>query len=64
MGLLELFRVSKNKAEFKFSILKKNLELELLLEILRPIIEDLRVIKEENLEDFIIQGSLLKDYTT
>ncbi|MCK4381025.1 MAG: hypothetical protein KAW51_07780, partial [Candidatus Lokiarchaeota archaeon] len=63
-GLHELFRVSKNKAEFKFSILKKNLELELLLEILRPIIKDLKVIKEENLEDFIVQGSLLKDHTT
>ena len=44
-GLHELFRISKNKAEFKFSILKKNLELELLLEILRPIIKDLKVIK-------------------
>lgn len=60
-GLHELFRVSKNKAEFKFSILKKNLELELLLEILRPIIKDLKVIKEENLEDIIVQGRLLKN---
>ena len=63
-GLHELFRVSKNKAEFKFSILKKNLELELLLEILRPNIKDLKVIKEENLEDIIVQGRLLKDHTT
>ena len=60
-GLKELYRVSKHNADFKFSILKKNLELELLLEILSPIIKDLKVIKKENLEDIIVQGRLLKN---
>ncbi len=61
IGITESFRVSKNNADYNFSILKKKLELELLLKILKPEIKEIEVIEKENLEDFIIQGKLLKD---
>ncbi len=61
IGITESFRVSKNNADYNFSILKKKLELELLLKILKPEIKEIKVIEKENLEDFIIQGKLLKD---
>ena len=44
-GIKESFRVSKNNADFKFSILKKELELKSLLKILKPKIKDLLIIK-------------------
>ena len=60
-GIKESFRVSKNNAEFKFSILKKKLDLDSLLKIFKTKIRDLIIINNEDLEDVVIQGSLLKD---
>jgi len=60
-GINESFRVSKNNADFKFSILKKKLELESLLKILKTKIKDLYIINNENLEDIVIQGIILKE---
>lgn len=59
-GIEELYRVSKHDADFKFSILKKNLEIEKLLEILKPKIEDLNLTLKESLEDIVIQGKVSK----
>jgi len=61
IGITESFRVSKNNADYKFSILKKKLDLEWLLKILKPKIEEIEVIEKENLEDIIIQGNVLKN---
>jgi len=61
IGITESFRVSKNNADYNFSILKKKFELELLLKILKPKIKEMEVIEKEKLEDFIIQGKLVKD---
>ena len=60
-GIKESFRVSKNNAEFKFSILKKKLDLDSLFNIFKTKIRDLIIINNEDLEDVVIQGSLLKD---
>lgn len=60
-GIKESFRVSKHNADFKFSILKKKLDLESLLKILEPKIKGLSVIKRENLEDIIVQGKIVKN---
>jgi len=59
-GIEELYRVCKHDADFKFSILKKNLEIEKLLEILKPKIEDLNFTMKESLEDIVIQGKVSK----
>ncbi len=59
-GIIESVRVSKNNADYRFSILKKNLELEWLIKILEPGIKEIKVIEKENLEDIIIQGKVSK----
>ncbi len=59
-GIHELYRVSKHNADFKFSILKKKSDLNIILETLKPIIKDLEVIVRENLEDFILEGNVVK----
>lgn len=61
IGITESFRVSKNNADFNFSILKKKLELELLLKLLKPKTKEIEVIEKDNLEDIIIQGKILKE---
>ena len=60
-GKIESLRVCKNNADFKFSILKKNLELKSLLKILKSKIKDLQVKEIEGLEDIIITGKTLKE---
>ncbi|MHA2008904.1 MAG: class I SAM-dependent methyltransferase [Promethearchaeota archaeon] len=57
-GIKESFRVSSSKAEFKFSILRKKLDLKNLLELLKPITEDLVVIDNQHLEDVVIKGRI------
>ncbi len=57
-GIQELSRVCKNNANFIFSILKKNLDLDSLLKVLELYVKDLIVIQKENLEDIIIQGKI------
>jgi len=57
-GIEELTRVCKNNADFIFSILKKNLDLNSLLKILELYVKDIIVIQKEKLEDIIIQGKI------
>ncbi|MFX1379132.1 MAG: class I SAM-dependent methyltransferase [Promethearchaeota archaeon] len=60
IGIKESFRVSKNNAEFKFSILKKNLDLESLLKKYKSKIRNLSIININTIEDIVIQGEILK----
>ena len=60
-GIEELYMVSKHDADFNFSILKKNIEIEKLINILKSKIEDKRITKRDSLEDIVIQGKILKD---
>ncbi|MFW9820055.1 MAG: class I SAM-dependent methyltransferase [Candidatus Thorarchaeota archaeon] len=59
-AIKELFRVCKNNCELKLSILKKNLDLDSLKSIFRNKIKNLTIINEENLEDIVIDGKILK----
>lgn len=59
-GVIESFRISKNNAEFKFSILRKKLDLESVLKIFKTKIKDLIITNNENLEDIMIQGIIVK----
>ncbi|MFW9827893.1 MAG: methyltransferase domain-containing protein [Candidatus Thorarchaeota archaeon] len=60
IGIKELLLVSKNNAYFKFSILKKNLELDSLLRILKTNLKEVSILQKQNLEDVIIQGRIFK----
>ena len=53
-GIEESLRVSKNKAELRFSILKKSVNVENLRSLLKSHANDLIILDEKNLEDFII----------
>ncbi|MFX1409209.1 MAG: class I SAM-dependent methyltransferase [Promethearchaeota archaeon] len=55
-----LYRVGQNEADITISILKKKSNLTELKNLLNPILESLTSINKEDLEDFIIQGKLLK----
>lgn len=60
-GVKESIRVSRDNADFKFSILKKKLDLEMLVDFLKPLTKIENIIKRDNLEDIIILGKILKD---
>ena len=60
IGINDLLTISKNNAFFKFSILKKNLELDSLLRILKVNLKELSIVQKQNLEDIIIQGRIFK----
>jgi ubiquinone/menaquinone biosynthesis C-methylase UbiE len=60
IGIKELLTVSKNNAYFKFSILKKKLELDSLLGILKANLKEVSIVQNQNLEDIIIQGRIYK----
>ena len=60
-GIEESFRVGKNNADYKFSILKKKIKLESLLNLLKPKIKELEVLETENLEDIIVEGKISKE---
>jgi ubiquinone/menaquinone biosynthesis C-methylase UbiE len=60
MAILESLRVSKNNTDFNFSILKKKLNLEMFLEILKPFSEIEQISSTNDLEDVIIRGKFLK----
>lgn len=60
-GVKESIRVSRDDADFKFSILKKKLNLEMLLNFLKSLTEVEEIVKREDLEDIIILGKILKD---
>lgn len=60
-GIQELFRVALINSDLKFSILKKKLDLDALIDFLKPNVKDLEIISEEFLEDIIIQGIISKE---
>ena len=60
-GIRESLRVGSNKSVVKFSTLRKKLELNPILELLTPFVEDLEVINKDYIEDIIIQGTVKKE---
>ncbi len=58
-GVRESLRVSTNECVFKFSILRKKLELDKVINLLKPYVKDFEVINKEHIEDFIIQGIVI-----
>jgi ubiquinone/menaquinone biosynthesis C-methylase UbiE len=62
-GIIESLRVSKNNADFNFSILKKKIELKSLLYILKSKINHLKTLESDKLEDIIITGKISKGET-
>jgi ubiquinone/menaquinone biosynthesis C-methylase UbiE len=60
-GITESFRVSISNAIFKFSILKKKLDLKKLLDFLKPVTIDLKIVNDNKLEDVIIKGKVLQN---
>ncbi len=60
-GFQELFRVASINSDLKFSILKKKLDLNALIDFLEPYVEDLELINKAFLEDIIIQGVISKE---
>jgi len=53
-GVEESFRVAKNEAKMRLSILKKSLDLDALISTLKPKIQHLKVINTNDLEDIIL----------
>lgn len=62
-GIRESLRVSVNKGDIKFSILRKKLELDEVKNLLTPFVKDLEVTNKEDIEDIIIQGIVIKEPT-
>lgn len=60
-GIKEIIMVSKNMANLHLSILRKKLDLELLISFLKPNIINLRITNIEKIEDLIFQGNLIKN---
>lgn len=60
-GIIEIIKVSKHMANFYLSILKKTLNLESLVSFLEQNITNLRIIDMESIEDFIVQGNVIKN---
>lgn len=60
-GIKEIIMVSKHMANLHLSILKKTLNLELLVLFLKPNIINLKITNIENIEDLILQGNLIKN---
>ncbi|MHA1191233.1 MAG: class I SAM-dependent methyltransferase [Promethearchaeota archaeon] len=59
-GVSELIRISKRGTEFYLSILKKDTRLKKLISKYKPYFNDIILINNEELEDSIIQGKLVK----
>lgn len=59
-GINEIIKVSKPLANFYLSILKKTVNLESVVSFLEQNITNLRIINIESIEDFIIQGNVIK----
>jgi len=62
-GIRESLRVSTNESIFKFSILRKKLDLDQVKTLLEPFVRDLKVINIDYIEDIIIQGIMRKEST-
>ena len=61
LGLNELMRIAKNGAQFKMSVLKKNLNLKKFIKTIKTYIQNLEVKSINNIEDYLIQGTILKN---
>lgn len=59
-GIEESYRVCINYGDFKFSILRKNLNLDALLNLLKPLSREIKTIDKDILEDVIILGKFFK----
>jgi len=59
-GIKEFFRVSRNRADFNFSILKKKINFKILVNFLKSFVVIDQVLIKEDLEDIIIQGKVFK----
>ena len=59
-GIEESYRVCINYGDFNFSILSKKLNLDALLNLLKPLSSDIKTINKDELEDIIIQGNFIK----
>ena len=60
-GILDSSRVSAHKCDFKFSILRKKLDLKAIVRLLNPIAKNIKIIDSEILEDVVIQGKIVKE---
>lgn len=59
-GIEESYRVCINYGYFYFSILSKKLNLDALLNLLKPLSKEIKTINKDKLEDVIIQGNFMK----
>lgn len=59
-GIEESYRVCINYGDFNFSILSKKLNLDALLNLLKPLSREIKTINKDELEDVIIQGNFMK----
>lgn len=59
-GIEESYRVCTNYGYFNFSILSKKLNLDVLLNLLKPLSKEIKTINKDELEDVIIQGNFMK----
>ena len=59
-GIEESYRVCINYGDFNFSILSKKLNLDALLNLLKPLSKEIKTINKDELEDVIIQGNFMK----
>lgn len=59
-GIEESYRVCINDGDFRFSILRKKLNLDTLLNLLKPLYREIKTINKDVLEDVIIQGNFMK----
>jgi ubiquinone/menaquinone biosynthesis C-methylase UbiE len=59
-GIRESFRVVKNGADVHFSILKKRLNKEKLISIIKPKLMHMKIIERESIEDTLFTGIALK----
>jgi len=59
-GIEESYRVCINYGHFNFSILSKKLNLDALLNLLKPLSKEIKTINKDELEDVIIQGNFMK----
>ncbi|MFX0106609.1 MAG: class I SAM-dependent methyltransferase [Candidatus Hodarchaeota archaeon] len=59
-GICELLRLSMNYGDFNFSILRKKLNLDALLDLIKPFSREIKTIDKDFLEDVIILGKFVK----
>jgi len=58
-GFTESFKVCKNNADFRFSILKKKIDIKSLKDMIKLNVKEYIIVNKQDLEDFIIIGKVL-----